>query len=100
MAAYDPQSHVIPYDTEKPTPILFWDPLEMIVAMSSLGLFIAVGFMSVGVLIAAFVLWGAKELKKGAKRGAAQHAIWAHGLPVDPIFERFFAPSYDNDFIE
>jgi hypothetical protein len=44
-------------------------------------------------------LWGSSKLKRGSKRGAAQHAIWAFGLITDKGLSRF-PPASIKEFIE
>lgn len=94
------QSHVVPFDIELPVPIMFWDPLEFILAITLMGFGIIAHLWIFGVLGGAGVLIGSRYLKRGAKRGAMQHFLWAHGLQLDPSLSKLFKPSWLNDFIE
>ncbi len=89
----------MPVDIEEPTPILFWSPLEFVIAVSLAGFGIIAGASTLGMLVAIGVLTGARKLKHGARRGAAQHFLWAIGLQVDPAMRRF-PPAWENDFTE
>lgn len=91
--------HFMPVEIEEPTPILFWSPLEFVVAVSLAGFGIIAGFSTFGMLIAMGVLVGSRKLKRGARRGAAQHFLWAIGLQVDPAL-RCFPAAWVNDFTE
>lgn len=96
----DQQAHVIPYDLEEPIPILFWDPLEFTLAITLIGFGIISKLWVMGLLAGGLVLIGSKYLKRGAKRGAMQHFLWARGLNLDSALAARFKPSYHNDFIE
>jgi hypothetical protein len=100
MSQFDAESHCIPFDIEAPTPIMFWEPLEFILGVSFMGLGIVMNAFVVGVLCGTGVLVGARYLKRGAKRGAMQHFLWAKGLQLDPNLGQKFKPSWLNDFIE
>ncbi|MDP3139183.1 MAG: type IV conjugative transfer system protein TraL [Burkholderiaceae bacterium] len=89
-----------PADIEEPTPILFWSPLEFILAISFLGLGIISNLWVIGLLGAAGILVGSKHLKRGAKRGGMQHLIWSLGLQIEPAMSNSFPPSWKNEFIE
>lgn len=91
--------HFMPVDIEEPTPILFWSPLEFVVAVSLAGFGIVAGASTLGMLVAGGVLVAARKLKRGARRGAAQHFLWAIGLQVDPALNRF-PPAWENDYTE
>lgn len=96
----DQQSHVIPYDLEAPTPVMFWDPLEFTLAVVFMGFGIIAKMWFFGMLAGAAVLMGSRYLKRGAKRGAMQHMLWALGLQVDQPLLKRFPPSWVNDFIQ
>lgn len=94
-------SNVIPpSDIEEPTPIVFWSPLEFVLAISFLGLGIVSKLWVVGLLGAGGILVGSRHLKRGAKRGGMQHLIWSLGLQVEPHLSKTFPPSWKNEFIE
>ncbi|MDN5872952.1 MAG: type IV conjugative transfer system protein TraL [Sinobacteraceae bacterium] len=96
--ARDPARH-IPTRADDPVPMLFWDPFEFVLAISAFGLLMILANPLVGAAVAGFVLWGSKRLKRGAKRGAAQHACWAFGMMADKALSRF-PPSHIREFIE
>ncbi len=96
----DVDSHNIPYDLEAPTPIMFWDPLEFVMAITFMGFGIIMNLWVFGVVSAAGVLVGSRYLKRGAKRGAMQHYMWARGLQMDAALSAKFKPAWLNDFIE
>lgn len=100
MSQFDQESHCIPYDIEAPTPVMFWEPLEFIMAVSFMGLGIVMNAFILGVVMGTGVLVGARYLKRGAKRGAMQHFLWAIGLQLDVNLSKKFKPSWLNDFIE
>jgi hypothetical protein len=94
----DEQSHLVPYEIEDPIPILFWNPIEFILALMFAGFGVIVHLWIVGMAGAAAVLIGSRYLKRGAKRGAMQHFLWKHGLQVDSHLKTYFPPSWVNDF--
>lgn len=100
MSSFDVESHCAPFDIEAPTPIMFWEPLEFILGISFLGLGIVMNAFLLGVACGVGVLMGARYLKRGAKRGAMQHFLWARGLQLDPVLSQKFKPAWLNDFIE
>ena len=99
MSNFDSEAHMVPFDIEAPTPIMFWEPLEFIMAITFMGLGVVMNAFVFGMLTGLGVLWGAKYLKRGAKRGAMQHFLWARGLELDTALKKFKAP-WLNDFIE
>lgn len=94
------ESHRVPFDLEAPIPIMFWEPLEFILAITLMGFGIVAHAWMLGCLSGAAVLMGSRYLKRGAKRGAMQHFMWAHGLQLDPALSKKFKPSWLNDFNE
>ena len=96
----DQQSHVIPFDLESPVPIMFWEPLEFVLAISLMGFGSVANVWLIGVTGGVAVLMGARYLKRGAKRGAMQHLMWAYGLQLDSALTKKFKPSWLNDFIQ
>lgn len=96
----DQESHVVPFDLEAPIPIMFWDPLEFVMAITLMGFGILSNLWILGLLGGAGVLMGSRYLKRGAKRGTMQHFLWAHGLQMDPSLTKKFKPAWLNDFVE
>ncbi|KWU17814.1 type IV conjugative transfer system protein TraL [Burkholderia cenocepacia] len=96
----DQESHAVPFDLEAPIPIMFWDPLEFTLAICLMGFGIISHLWIFGLLGGGGVLIGARYLKRGSKRGAMQHFLWAHGLELDPALKGRFKPSWLNDFTE
>lgn len=96
----DEQSHQVPFDIEAPVPIMFWDPLEFVLAIVCLGFGVISGLWVFGLITATAVLVGSKHLKRGQKKGAMQHMLWAFGLQIDPILPKKFKPAWLNDYIE
>ena len=96
----DQQSHMVPFDLEAPVPIMFWDPLEFVLALSLMGFGMVSNLWLLGMVGGTFVLVGARYLKRGAKKGAMQHFMWSHGLQLDPALTKMFKPAWLNDFIE
>lgn len=94
------ESHRVPATIDEPVPIMFWTPMELVMAIAGLGLGVILHMMTLGMLVAGLVLWGSKKLKRGAKRGAVQHRAWRAGLEVDPALKRWFPASWQNDFLE
>ncbi len=92
--------HRVAKDLDKPVPILFWDPVEFVIAVSMVGFGVLVNLWVVGGLAGAAVLVLATKLKRGAKPGAVQHWLWAMGLQLDQSLAARFPPSWDNDFYE
>lgn len=96
----DHEAHIVPSEIENPVPIMFWDPLEFILALMLVGIGIVMGLFVLGVLGGVGVLVGARYLKRGAKKGSMQHFLWAHGLQLDVPLSKKFKPSWLNDFVE
>lgn len=94
------EAHVVPYDLEAPIPIMFWEPLEFILAICLMGFGIIAHVWIFGLLAGAGVLIGSRYLKRGSKRGAMQHYMWAHGLQLDPALVKKFKPAWLNDYIQ
>lgn len=94
------QAHEVPFNLEAPVPIMFWDPLEFTLALCLMGFGIISKLWLLGMVGGAGVLIGARYLKRGAKRGAMQHFLWAHGLQMDSSLQRTFKPAWLNDFVE
>lgn len=100
MSEIDYECHKIYKKLEDPTPILFWDPLEFIFALGFFGIGILFDTIIVGGSGGALVLWGAKYLKRGAKKGATQHAMWSLGIQIDPALSKKFPAAWQKDFME
>lgn len=96
----DSEAHLIPFDLESPVPIMFWEPLEFTLALTLMGFGIVANVWLLGIIAGFSVLLGARYLKRGAKRGAMQHFMWAHGLQLDAALSKKFKPAWLNDFIE
>ena len=96
----DHEAHAVPFDLEAPIPVMFWDPLEFSLAISLMGFGIISNLWIFGVVGGAGVLMGSRYMKRGAKRGAMQHWLWARGLNLDAALAARFKPAYLNDFIE
>lgn len=79
--------------------MLFWDPFEFVLAITAFGMLMILANPLVGLAVGGFVLWGGKRLKRGAKKGAAQHACWAFGMLSDGAMKRFPPPQV-REFIE
>lgn len=90
----------IPSRVDEPVPFMLWEPVEFIVAITSFGFFMAINMVFVGIVTMVGILWVSRELKKGAKRGATQHAIWAVGFTMDPVLPVRFPPNYVNELVE
>ena len=89
----------IPTRADDPVPMLFWDPFEFVLAITAFGLLMILANPIIGALVGGGVLWVSKRLKRGAKRGAAQHAVWAFGMLADKALNRFPPPQV-REFIE
>lgn len=89
----------IPTRVDDPVPILFFEPIEFVLIVSIFGIGVAMGFMLAGFALSVGVMWAVRKLKRGAKRGATQHALWSSGLKIDRGMGRF-SPAWDNDLIE
>jgi len=89
----------IPLTADNAVPILFWEPVDFIAGMSVFGMGVALKMFLFGVIAGAATLMIASKLRKGAKRGAAQHWLWAMGLNIDKGMTRMKLRSWDNDFI-
>ena len=100
MSQFDPQSHVVPHDLEDPIPIMFWQPLEFVLAIALMGFGVIMSVWVFGLIGGMGVLLGSRYLKRGAKRGTMQHLLWATGLQLDKSLVRRFPPPWVNDFIE
>lgn len=96
----DEESHQIPFDLEAPIPIMFWDPLEFVLAIILMGFGVISHLWMLGLFAGGGVLVGARYLKRGSKRGAMQHFLYAHGLQMDAPLVKKFKPAWLNDFVE
>jgi len=93
-------AHVIPVDVEAPVPIMFWDPMEFIMAVSMMGFGMVMNLWILGMIGGVGILIGSRYLKRGSKRGAMQHLLWSMGLTLDRPLANKFPPAWDKDFIE
>lgn len=100
MSQFDPQSHVVPHKLEDPIPIMFWNPLDFVLALSLMGFGTIMNVWVFGLIAGMGVLLGSRYLQRGAKRGAMQHLLWALGLQLDKSLARRFPPAWTNDFLE
>lgn len=100
MSQFDPQSHVVPHQLEDPIPIMFWDPLEFVLAISLMGFGTIMNMWMAGMAAGMGVLLGSRYLKRGAKRGAMQHMLWSMGLQLDKPIAKRFPPAWVNEFVE
>ncbi|MBC8737244.1 hypothetical protein F6X40_10535 [Paraburkholderia sp. UCT31] len=96
----DPQAHVIPSDIEKPVPIMFWEPIEFVMALSLMGFGIVMNLWVFGMVSGGLVLVGSRYLKRGAKQGAMQHLLWSMGVMLDQPLKTKFPQPWMRDFIE
>jgi hypothetical protein len=79
---------------------MFWDPLEFVLAITLIGFGIISRLWVLGLVAGIGVLYGARYLKRGSKRGAMQHFLWSHGLQMDAPLAKMFKPAWLNDFVE
>lgn len=100
MAQFDEKGHTVPHDLENPIPIMFWDPMEFVMALCFMGFGIVLNLWVLGMGMGAAVLVGSRYLKRGGKRGMMQHLLWAIGLQLDVNLTKRFPPSWVNEFIE
>lgn len=94
------QSHRVYRDLEAPIPIMFWEPLEFVVACALFGFGIIAHVWIIGAIGGFAVLSGAKYLRRGAKRGSVQHLMWSVGLMLDKSMQVNFPASWNNEFTE
>lgn len=92
--------HQLAQNVDSPVPILFWEPVEFAIAVTLMGFGVISNLWVFGMLGAVGVLWGAKKLRRGAKRGAAQHWIWHNGLLLDSALARLFPAPWQTDYME
>lgn len=90
----------MPLHVDEPVPIIFWSAQEFILIMSILGVSITFNVWGVGFVGAGFAVWGLRKLKRGAKRGAAQHWIWRRGLNMDKALAKTAPQPLTPEFIE
>lgn len=93
-------NYVVPVGVEKPVPIMFWEPLEFVLATTLVGFGIITGVWVLGFAGAGGILIVSRYLRRGAKRGVMQHFLWSLGLPMDAPLSKFFPPPERNDFFE
>jgi hypothetical protein len=96
----DQQAHIVAFDIEAPIPIMFWEPLEFVMALSFMGFGIVSNLWILGMVAGTGILIGSRYLKRGSKRGAMQHYMWSLGLQLDQALSKIFKPSWINEFIE
>lgn len=92
--------HTIGKGIDDPVQIMFWDPMEFVIAITLLGFGMLSGLFVVGAILAVGTLMGARKLKRGAKRGAVQHFLWHVGISVDPLLRKRYPPAWKNEFLE
>lgn len=90
----------MPLHADEPVPIIFWSAQEFILIVSILGVAIAFNVWGVGFIGAGVAVWGLRKLKRGAKRGAAQHWIWRKGLNLDKALAKTAPEPLIPEFIE
>lgn len=95
---FDQQAHLVAFDVEERTPIMFLDAQELSLVTISLGLGIVTDLFMAGIAVGAMLVVASKKLKRGAKRGATQHFLWSLGLQADPTLARLAKPAWINDF--
>jgi len=100
MSQFDPQSHTVPHRLEDPIPIMFWDPLEFVLAVALMGFGTVMNLWVIGMIAGMGVLLGSRYLKRGSKRGAMQHMLWAMGLQLDQPIAKRYPPAWVNEFVE
>lgn len=88
----------IPLTADNPVPILFWEPIDFLAGMTVFGMGVALHLFLFGLVGGWAALMIATRLRRGAKRGAAQHWLWFMGLSVDRAFSRLGLKSVQNDF--
>ena len=67
--------------------------------LTIVGMGFALDQILLGAILAITFLGGMKKLKKGAKRGVAQHGLWRIGFPTEKHMLKF-PPPYITDFSE
>lgn len=65
---------------ESPIPIMFWEPLEFILAIGLLGMFMILNLFTVGLVACVIVLKYSSKFKAGEKKGSLNHGLWRYGL--------------------
>lgn len=89
----------IPLTADNAVPIMFWEPVDFIAGISIFGMGVALHMFLFGAIGGFLTLMIATKLRQGAKRGAAQHWLWAMGLNIDPALWRLKISAWHNDFI-
>lgn len=89
----------IPLKADNPVPILFWEPVDFIAAVTMLGMGVVMKMFLFGIIAFVITLMVASKLRNGAKRGAAQHWLWYMGLSVDGALDRMKLRAWNSDFI-
>lgn len=89
----------IPLSADHPVPIMFWDPVDFIAGIAVFGMGVALNLFLFGMIGGVVTLMIATRLRKGAKRGAAQHWLWYMGLGVDRSLARMDLHATNSDFI-
>ena len=100
MSEFDQKAHIVRHKLEDPVPILFWEPLEFIMAFALFGIGLVMGMWIIGMIGCFAVLIGSRYLRRGMKRGAVQHFLWSLGLPADKALSTKFPPVWVNDLVE
>lgn len=89
----------IPLTADNAVPIMFWEPVDFICAMSVFGFCMVLHLFVLGLLGCVLTLKITTQLRRGAKRGAAQHWLWFMGANVDIALARMKLRANQNDFI-
>jgi len=100
MSDDDQRLHKVAQEVDAPVPILFWDPIEFIIAIAVMGFGMLLNMWMLGALGAMAVLYFSNKLKRGAKRGAVQHWLWSVGMQIDPFLKNKFPAPWKKEFIE
>ena len=90
----------IPVRVDDPVTIMLMDPLLFVLIVANVGVGMVLDVFLLGVFFAYLSFVILKRLKRGAKRGAGQHAMWSAGINLDPFLKKFFPDPLDNEFIE
>jgi len=90
----------MPANLDAAVPILFWEGVEITVALMMLGFGVAFDVFLFGLIAFVAVLIYAPKLRRGAKRGASQHYLWFIGLNLDPGLVKAKIKPQDREFLD
>lgn len=84
--------HYVAKDIDAVVPVLFWTPVEFVVAITAMAFGFILNSAGIGILCCFFVLLISSKMKRGNKRGFMQHLLWRMGVAPNKKLKSFPGP--------